>query len=153
MKNPRNPRRRRAILVVNAYILAACIAFARAADTQPASDRNPGVQTVVKSVLLGTTLFREGHVISACVGSPGGKFIASYSGGTVRLWDPVRGIPLRDVKMSDQKSNLNNSPLSIMDIATSPDGHYLAAAISDGSLCVWDEARKTLRGPIQLPGP
>ena len=68
--------------------------------------------------------------------SPGGNLLASADGdGTVRLWDPATGQPVRTIQ-----SDTAGRHIGVNGVAFSPGGNLLASADADGTVRLWDPA-------------
>jgi WD40 repeat protein len=65
--------------------------------------------------------------------SPDGELVASADVlGTVRVWDPVTGLPVRTIQAGTTPQDGVNA------VAFSPDGKLLSTADADGTARVWD---------------
>jgi hypothetical protein len=83
----------------------------------------------------------------------GGRQFASSSGwptgdGTIRVWDLDAGTEVHHIQVSD------GPPLQVDALAASPDGEWLAAGLSDGTVRVygWAADRERLRIPAHRAG-
>jgi WD40 repeat protein len=63
--------------------------------------------------------------------SPDGRWIVDASRGTVRIWDVLNG---------PEGLSIDAGPTTVFDLAFSPDGRRLAAAVADGSVKLCDSA-------------
>jgi WD40 repeat protein len=83
--------------------------------------------TALRAVLLG----HEGMVTSVCC-SKDGRWLASGSDdGTVRLWDPATGAPLRCLRGHEDR---------VASVAFAPNGRILASGSWDRTVRLWDTA-------------
>lgn len=74
-----------------------------------------------------------GMIPRAAVFSPDGKRMASASGLQVKTWDAATGQKLLSLTAPAQK------PYSaVQDLAFTPDGNRLLAALNDGTVKYWD---------------
>ena len=101
--------------------------------------RNPAVNN---GIFEGDFRFANGIFVqggnfgtTCLVFAPDGRSLAWASGGTIRLWDAIRGKELR--QFGGQEG-------TIAQAAFSPDGKHLIAANSDGTLRVWDVQSGTI---------
>jgi WD40 repeat protein len=68
--------------------------------------------------------------------SKGGLAFSGSDQGTIRVWDPLNGEVVRTIPRPPDLAS--DYPYKVSSIAVSLEGHYVAAAGSDGFLRLWD---------------
>ncbi|MGH4016248.1 MAG: WD40 repeat domain-containing protein, partial [Pseudonocardiaceae bacterium] len=72
--------------------------------------------------------------VTAVAAVPGGILATGHDDGTVRLWDPATGTPLR---------TLQGHTSTVLALTTDPHGSWLASAGEDTTVRLWDPATGT----------
>jgi WD40 repeat protein len=107
-------------------------------------DANPRTDRPIKPMLL-HTLNPKARGRLPVAFAPDGKLLATGSGPSLRLWDPVAG---REVRVLD-------TPLGkagrgwVNSLAFSPDGQTLAAAGQSKTIVLWDPSKGEIRRQLE----
>ncbi|WP_149256896.1 TIR domain-containing protein [Actinomadura sp. K4S16] len=122
------------------------ISFVDHARVLVTSDSRGTVQTrdVASGRLLGSVRTATRKAPGFALTSPDGGVLAIASGGALQLWD-ARTFALRGTVFD------RDVPV-IVDAAFSPGGRYLAVAVRDGSLLIWDVGARRPTGPASING-
>jgi WD40 repeat protein len=125
------------------FLLGACLLLASACRGFPSGTAEPSSRCVVNS---GHT----GAVLGLAFDGKRGLLFSSGDDGTVRLWDPSRGIPVRKLQVTQ---------LGARQIAVNPAEPQFAVVVGDGTgsffLSVWDweRERQLYRLPLKEDPP
>jgi WD40 repeat protein len=118
-----------------------------ATSTRNCGDTRVGIWNVASEELLFERLEDFEHMATGVAFSPDSTMVAAGTGcafdvvgsASVKVWDIASGTLLFDLAM----------PSFVSDVAFSPDGSLLAAAVGDGIIRLWEAATGTLHSELK----